>query len=232
MTKLIPEKTVEIWTAFALVDHLGPDTWIWSRTSYVDQDVWTPDLRKWFMLELKAPEDDANPFISIDLAQLNSYVDGYRRRRHPDVLYVLPDPPWRRPPLARATPPLAADPHVRRSFSAWSYVIPASHLQALLSHGPAKTSARIRCSANTVEYRSKGPGSRLLASATVPTLHSVLAQVRLCIEPAGFALRSPATLTVVRSDAYEPWILSLDRVQSAVDAMTEQRANHMLFVGW
>jgi len=120
MAKLIPEKTVEIWTSFALVDLLGPDTWIWSRTSYAEQDAWTGSLRKWFMLELKAPEDATDPYITIDLIQLKSYVSGFSAGTHPDVLYVLPDPPWRSTPAAGPTPPPAADPRARRSFSAWS----------------------------------------------------------------------------------------------------------------
>ena len=94
MTRLIPEKTVELWTALALEYYLGPNTWIWSWSSGADQDVWAPaDLRKWFMLELKAPEEANRPHISINLEQLKRYVKDHGRGLHPDVLYVMPSPP-------------------------------------------------------------------------------------------------------------------------------------------
>jgi len=112
------------------------------------------------------------------------------------------------------------------------YVIPASELLDLLSAGSASSSARVHCAANTVEYRGRGRGSPLLGSRTVPTLHTVLTQIQLCIEPAGIALRSPATFADVRSDEYERWRLSLDRIQLAIGAIAEQRPGHMLYVGW
>ncbi|MCY3567993.1 MAG: hypothetical protein OXH38_05160, partial [Chloroflexi bacterium] len=66
MTKQIPEKTIEIWTSFSLVYHLGSGTRIWSWPTGADQIVSTADLRKWFMLELKAPEDAKSPYIIVD----------------------------------------------------------------------------------------------------------------------------------------------------------------------
>ena len=99
MVRLIPEKTVELYTAFALVDYLGQDTWIWSPTRGEDQDIWTEDLQKFFMLELKAPEDSNNRGITILRDQLDRYVDAYKNKKdhldviHPDVIYVLPHPP-------------------------------------------------------------------------------------------------------------------------------------------
>ena len=96
MVRLIPEKTVEIQTAFSLVNHLGPDTWIWSPAKGVDQRVGNANLRKFFMLELKAPEDSSNPYFEIDLAQLKKYRSKYNKgskRSAPDVMYLLPKPP-------------------------------------------------------------------------------------------------------------------------------------------
>ncbi len=108
--RLIPEKTLEIWTAFSLIDHLGPETWIWSWAHGADQEVWDDGLGKWFMLELKAPLQDRPPalkqnqvgiqemgpdsFVNVDVKQLNRYVTSYRARQHPDVLYVFPSIPW------------------------------------------------------------------------------------------------------------------------------------------
>lgn len=92
MTRLIPEKTVELHSAFSLVSHLGPRTFVWSYTRGIDQGVWSDSYSKLFMLELKAPQDIWNPYFEIDYKQLERYRNNARSRRHPDVLYVFPIP--------------------------------------------------------------------------------------------------------------------------------------------
>lgn len=151
MTKrIIPEKTVELWTACSLVDVLSPDVWIWSRPDGVDQDVWAPDLRKWFVLELKAPIAPSHTppkkwqgwtkFI-IDLEQLRTYLSlfGGAKSQLPDAVYVISDPslapyPWNIPPgtPSHNRPTKAAHPLNRWKFPSWSYAIQATSLAWLL----------------------------------------------------------------------------------------------------
>lgn len=232
MVKVIPEKTVELWTAFALVDQLGPDTWIWSRTKYVDQDAWTPDLRKWFVLELKAPEGDPSPYFKIDIEQLRNYELGFSQGDHPDVLYVLPDYPWRSVPTAATRPPSLAAPSVRRSFAGWAYVIRASALLGFINPKDGAKSAKVVCGANVL--------TRGRRSIVMPSLHSVLAQISHCTEAPGMALRSAETFaaeleaTAVDDQpiAYERWSLTRDRIAGSIGSLESTQSDNRLFVGW
>ena len=92
--RLVPEKTIELHTALAILGHLGHETSIWSYTSGIDQGVWSDNFRKFFMLELKAPEYLAGLFFEIDIKQLTTYVNNFNHNSHPDVLYVLPLTPF------------------------------------------------------------------------------------------------------------------------------------------
>lgn len=193
VVKIVPEKTIEIWTAFSLVGHLGLGTDIRSWPRGVDQTVVPENLRKWFMLELKAPMADRAPYFDIDLAQLNKYLDGYRWAIHPDVLYVLPGDLYKLPILRRLGPP--ADPNFQRCFCRNSYVIRATELAKLLN-GPmtytSAQSARIRSMPGSVKYRS--PSNIRSSTTNVATLHDTLRSIGDCNEPPGMSFRSPSTL--------------------------------------
>lgn len=138
MTRLIPEKTVELWNAFALRDVLGPSTWIWSPPRGTDQAASVVDvsrLRKVIFLELKAPSQPDHSttdsvLFQIDTAQLTRYVRHYLNRRISDVLYVLPCTPWKHPPAVVL--PAEAAPEMRLSFAQWAFVARASHIYRLL----------------------------------------------------------------------------------------------------
>ena len=137
---MIPEKTVELWNAFALRDTLGPNTWIWSPPRSVDQtagivntsDVDTSELRKMFLLELKAPYRSNTDELVFDIGteQLTKYVLHFVSRKSPDVLYILPYPPWDNPPSSVL--PTAANPTMRTAFARWAFVVRASHLYRLI----------------------------------------------------------------------------------------------------
>lgn len=90
MTRLVPEKTVELHTAFSIVNHLGPETLVWSYTRGLDQGVGYDNFRKLFMLELKAPEHMDRPHFDLDFKQLRQYRNNYLYNNHPDVLYLFP----------------------------------------------------------------------------------------------------------------------------------------------
>lgn len=153
--RLIPEKTVEIWTACSILDLLGQGTWIWSPARGEDQDVWHGSLSKFFVLELKAPDHGMHRRITINLRQLRKYVSGFKAKAHPNVMYVLPDPPWNSVPAVGTSPPRAAHPMHRRGFPGWSYVISATGLLTLIGPHPRAKTARIRC-----EYGHIHPASR------------------------------------------------------------------------
>lgn len=242
--KVIPEKTIELWTAFSLLDRLGQDTWIWSRTSYVDQDVWDGDIKKWFVLELKAPEINVfnynlSPWINISMPQLDHYVTGFLRNRHPDVLYVLPDPPWTDPPYVPSSvrypvPPDAAHPHNRRSFDKWSYVIRATTLKRLLGPNPPKRVARVRCHAGEVQYT--GLRDQTNAQA-VESLRRFLVRVLLCDEPMGTNLRAKEIVRTPRPDQEsqeefgEDLLLTNDAIRGAIEWLESGESGHLMYVG-
>ena len=210
MVRLIPEKTVELWTACSLVDVLGPDTWIWSPARYVDQEVWDGKFRKAFVLELKTPEYAPTPYITIDRKQLRRYVAGFGSSLHPDVIYVLPDALWFSAPKSKRVSSKNTHPKYRRGFAAWSHTICATDLLSLVGHSPTVGTASVRCNSGLIQYRNRSyPDSTHNASTLQParrsrvarssgqvisrlradTLLDFLMRVLVCDEPVGTALR-------------------------------------------
>jgi hypothetical protein len=218
--KLIPEKTVEQWMAVSLVDFFGPDTWLWSDSAGWDQHAWigaADVLSKWVLFELKAPED--NRAILVDTDQLTKYVGGFHNGEHPDVLYVLPDPPWgTAPQSAQQSNPRAA-PRNRRTFASWSFCVPASTLLALIQQGNTggslPASAAIRCHSGVVWY------PRLRSWVAAPTLGLWLGWLAGCTEPPGTAWRSPDLVGPEFAEQYEAWILSPERLEQAARYFAE-----------
>lgn len=263
MVGLIPEKTVEIWTACSLLEILGQRTWIWSPATGYDQDVrldeWADVLLKWFVLELKAPKCGHGPFgpntphdcwdphINIDIPQLDAYVAGVSRRppAHPDVLYVLPDTPWREITDDGAVLPDAADPDNRQTFPEWSFVIPATQLRTLLRSTSAKKKATVRCRRvnshlGEVSYTGRGPDT---THQLVRSLRDFLLGVRGCDEATGRALRSrrlPARAPqyerqndqeLVQELIQEDLALTGDSLRDAMAALGQTRSRHTLYIG-
>ena len=212
MTRIIPEKTMELWTACSLVDILTPRVWIWSRTDGVDQDVWTPDLRKWLVLELKAPSPPQKDCwrgwmdFQIDLKQLRRYLDDFGQGRHPDVVYVFSDPssapmPWNSsPPTPKHGQHVhVAHPYNRWTFPRWSYVISATGLAWLLgSRIRNKSAAPIHFKAGRLQSLESSQSVRL------HSLHRYLTALKECYQwPISVACRAdvrqqlgdPRTLT-------------------------------------
>lgn len=168
MTRLIPEKTVELWNAFALRDVLGLSTWIWSPPTGTDQVarvVDTSRLKKVIFIELKAPNRPGNSatdiLFQIDTAQLTRYVRHYVDGTIPDVLYVLPCTPWIDPPST--VMPAEAAPEMRLSFAQWTFVARASHiyrmlrrvrLKANITHLPRTATVRMSRRRSPMTYSS------------------------------------------------------------------------------
>ena len=159
--------------------------------------MWTEDLKKFFMLELKVPEDSPNRDIRIKRDQLDRYVDAYKRGEHPDVVYVLSDPPWSSAPSAGVGPIQVANPVIRRSFADWSYVIRATALQELVGSQSTTGSSSpcpVSCSAERTRLRarvtrySRNRYTRTTWKFAMP-LSKFLLRMRLCKEPIGTAMR-------------------------------------------
>lgn len=222
--RLIPEKTVEQWFALSLSDFFGPDIWLWADAAGWDQHAWvgaTDTLSKWVLFELKAPEQDLTTLI--DVRQLERYVDGFQIGDHPDVVYVLPDPPWRAAPVSGDQFNLRAAPWNRRSFSSWSFCLPASDLLQLIRRGnptpQLPSTATIRCHTGVVTYPDRR--SRVFA----PPLGLWLAWLMGCIEPPGTAWRSPL-LVGPGFGQYEEWVLTSERLQRAGRSLAESEGDN------
>ena len=253
MVGLIPEKTVEIWTACSLLKILGDSTWIWSPATGYDQEAWLDDgLLKWFVLELKAPKcghgkigQNAfhccwDPYLIIDLPQLERYVMGYKGGLHPDVLYVLPVTPWCKITRDGAVLPHVAHPYNRLTFPMWSFVIPATRLHALLGSTSAKGTARVRCHQinNHVEVTYTGRSPRP-PGEPVSSLKDFLLGVQGCNEPHRRALRSDRLearapryeLVDDREVMLEDLVLTEGSLREAMEALGESRSRNLLYVG-
>lgn len=214
MAKLFPEKTMELWTANALIDILGQRTWIWSPEDGADQIAWDHSLRKLFVLELKAPDVDSaasvnwpwapQPRFQIDLDQLDRYVTGYHAGSHPDVVYVLPAPVWWNIPRSDAGRPLWTHPNARRSFALWTYTLRASELHKLLCSTKTSGKARAYCAPLVApefdHWHVGGFVSRRSRTAfhaedkIAVRLNEFLLDIDNCDEPIGVALRSTPLL--------------------------------------
>ena len=247
MRTLIPEKTIEIFAACSVLDVLGPATWIWSPAKHEDQVIWDPSLRKWLMLELKAPLIPSSlsvgdrlpqPRYEIRLKQLDKYVQGYWGREHPDVLYVLPHPwsaGYRGNYTADAT---YAHPVLRRSFAAWSYVIRASRLQQALSYRGTSGSVHLQCHSLGTTARFFDPqfaAGRNRSSRAVRFLELLL-QIDYCNEPHGVALRSaslpprPPRPDDVQTDDVD-LILTPETFARALRALEDDEYEQIMCVG-
>lgn len=205
---MFPEKTMELWTADALVSILGQNTWIWSPVDGADQLAWDPSLRKLFVLELKAPDvapgrsagSPWSPFtyFRIDLKQLDRYATRYESGAIPDVVYVLPSPRQWNIPSGATDQPLWAHPNNRRSFPTWTYAVRASELHEAL--GRQDTGEELLCFFqlrywerwywDDVDLRTEAKRDGNFWPPMAMRLSDLLFQIDYCDEPQAVALRA------------------------------------------
>lgn len=243
---VLPEKTIELWTALAVQTELDNWATVCSRPSDPAQLEWPPGLRQWFLLEPRAPqlvstdEGEQGPSevsFRIDRRQLDSYVEGYQKRRHPDVIYVLPDPRLR-PRSERHKDGLPiAQREVWQDFSAWSYAVRATALQGLIQTGTGLGWATVHAHGDhdtgTILHRPHP--TRPTKEMKAPSLGEFLGQILRGREPRGVTLRSgelPA-LGMSRSgqDEHKDLTLSPEAIREAQHALSRKHAGHLLIVG-
>lgn len=245
MPHAIPEKTAELWTALAV--QAKCDNWatVCSRPSDPTQFEWPPGLRQWLLLEPKAPQlvptdDEEGPgevSFRIDRRQLDSYVDGYLERQHPDVLYVLPDPRLR-PSSGRHRHGLPiAQRDVWQAFPEWSVAVRSTDLQRLTRTGTGQNWATVHLGGDrenrTVQYRPHP--TQPTRERGAHSLNDVLDLVVQGREPPGISLRSdelPA-LPMSRGSQVEHRDLALspEAIRAAQQALSRKHAGHLLIVG-
>ena len=160
MPQIVPEPTVQMWAALSIVRAFGGRAGggpvgtaaVFTRAHRRRLPVWSDALRQWFVVVAVAPEtaaatksvaDPDAPCYRIDRRQLEYLAGAYDDRRHPDVVYVLPDP--RERPAVRDGAQLPWwHPSVGARFGEWAYAIRGTDLRALVGTSQTSASARLR----------------------------------------------------------------------------------------
>ena len=182
MPQIVPEKTVELWTAHATLSVLAGQASVCSPINDTHQNVWPDDLRQWFILAPTAPEpspppskqdtghsersettpDAMAPCYRINRRQLATLVKRHNAKLIPEVLYILPDP--RKRPCNDTDGALLPLAHhgVCTSFATWSFAIRATNLHTLIRNRKARNWARVRWAEDVPDVtQRKGRHKRL-----------------------------------------------------------------------
>lgn len=123
---LLPEKTVEIWTAIT-VSRALPAAQLWSPPNYKGSvDQWIRAGKTW-AFELKTAYNAGRPSIPIDTVQLQKHA--YPPPHGVPVLYLLPAVPW----STRPVEPVPMQSGSLVTFPWWSWVVPAERLALRLN---------------------------------------------------------------------------------------------------
>ncbi|MCY3587033.1 MAG: hypothetical protein OXG57_07890 [Acidimicrobiaceae bacterium] len=219
MPKIVPEPTVQTWTALSIVRAFGGNdsggatgtAAVFTRAHRRPLPVWSEAIRQWFAVVAVAPEtaaatksvpDPAAPCYTINRRQLEYLTAAYDEHRLVDIIYVLPDPRSR---------PTASDggqlpwwhPAVGARFSEWAYAIRATDLRELIGTNLESASARLRWADDLRPRASSGdtPGgwrdvSYLAHASETPRTEPIqqwselLDELHRTDEPKGLALRS------------------------------------------
>ena len=163
MAQLVPEKTVEMWTAVAAVNAFDGQASVYTRGGDTEHAVWPQDLRQLLMLEPRAPElappssgadteqrqtGDSDPGLSapcyrINRRQLDKFMGWYYSGRAPEIFYVFPDPRQRPRSLDDGRPLPLAHHEVTEQFPQWARALRASSLYELIQNRSAGKWARV-----------------------------------------------------------------------------------------
>ena len=217
MAQLVPEKTVEVWTALAVVNSFDRRASVYTRGGDIRQAAWPDDLRQLFVLEPRVPElappsgrtdaehaaadadpDSSVPCYRINRRQLDKFTWWYSKKWIPEVLYVLPDPRERpRSPDKGPLLPLAHH-EVADRFPRWTRAIRASSLDKLIENRKAGQWARVHWAEDVAGVEDPIPGAlcyrphRGAGPRTVVTrpLGDLFEEIARAEEPPGVTMRA------------------------------------------
>ena len=175
MTRLLPEKTVEIWTGIAVAASL-PAAELWSPASFygsIDQLI---RAGKTWAFELKSMDDGPPPGITIDLSQLERHA--FSPPLAVPVFYVLPVVPWQSLPSLNAAPP--AEAAQWGAFPEWAWVVPAIELAAFCQVTQG------HCPAGSRKINPLAPGPWPLPTVSLAAFLNLIGG---CLEPREWNIR-------------------------------------------
>lgn len=218
MAQLVPEKTVEMWTALAAVNGFGNRASVYTRGGDAEHAVWPQDLRQLFVLEPRAPEvapssdktgaehgasggidpDMCVPCYRINRRQLLRFMWWYANEQVPEIFYVFPDPRKRpRSPTDGSLLPLG-HPEVIEAFPQWARAIRAGSLEKLIKIRKVGQWARVYWAEDVDYFENPIPGSlcyrprqgvRPRIVGTRP-LDGLLEEIAKAEEPPGVTMRA------------------------------------------
>lgn len=177
MRALLPEKTVEVWTAIAVTRFL-PNAEVWSPPNHresVDQSI---RAGKTWAFELKTTYEDSTgrPRVPINMLQLEAHAS--RPPHGVPVLYLLPWVPW----SIRPTEPIPVVASQWTTFPWWAWVVSANRLRGLLA--PSTGGTRNVAESELIRWRTTRSRYQM------KSLARFLIEVGACTEPPGWVLRA------------------------------------------
>lgn len=161
--QIIPQKTIELWTALAVLKVFQGKATVYPHGNQPDLLAWPDNLGLWFIVEPKSPETfpipesghgpRSNrpqaprpdiPCYRINRRHLKKFVQWNHQGLIPEVIYVLADPRKRpRSPSSGELLPLTHR-QVWANFGTWARAINARSLNNLIKIRKHTTSTRVR----------------------------------------------------------------------------------------
>ena len=259
MPQMVPELTIQMWTALSILRELSPLSTVFTKTHESSLPVWSPAIRQWFVVASVVPEsapptrsvlDPSAPCYSINRRQLTYLADAYAERQQPDVIYLLPDPRDRPRLQGRDAYVPLWHPKAWRTFSEWTYAIRARALRDLVDTADQAELARVRWDSDFGSRNLNGDepqGTRTLSYQSHPTkkrrfaramkLQALLKEMRRGEEPPGMTMRSPQLTPANhlyrrdRDEEHDDLPYAKETVREARRVLNQRQAGNLLHFG-